>query len=73
MKDLTKDFPQGATGYTVVDLRFWEDNRLWDIERNMLEWLRDFDHPSWFAWERPNGTMVFESREMAELFVLRWS
>ena len=71
MKDLTKFFPQDATNYTVIDVSRWQWWRA--KEQDMLEWLKNFDHPSWFAWERPNGTMVFESQEIAELFVLRWS
>ena len=71
MKDVTKDWPVGAVNYTVVDVRGWQ--WWWAKEQDMLEWLKTLDHPSWFAWERPNGTMVFESEEIAELFVLRWA
>lgn len=73
MKDVTKDWPVGCTGYTVVDISDWNSEEWWSKETEMLDWLRTYDHPSWFAWERPNGTMVFEDNKMATLFVMRWS
>lgn len=73
MRDATKSWPMGVTTYTVVDVSDWHDDSWWSKEQNMLAWLRSLDHDSWFAWERPRGTMVFESQAMAELFVMRWS
>ena len=71
MKDLTREFPPEARDYTVVDVQEWE--WWWAKEQDMLEWLKNLDHPSWFAWERPRGQMIFEDSAVATLFVLRWS
>ena len=74
MKDLTKEWPRGAQDYTVVDVAKWHPDRRWsEKEPPMLEWLKNLDHPSWFAWERPRGHMIFEDSDVAALFVLRWS
>ena len=54
-------------GYTVVNV---SDS---SCETEMLEWLENYDHPSWFAWERPRNTMLFENSKMAELFILKWA
>jgi deoxycytidine triphosphate deaminase len=75
MKNITKTFPMGVgkfnrantEGYTVIDVS--DRSR----EKEMLEWLESYDHSSWFAWERPRNTMVFEDSKMAELFVLKWA
>lgn len=58
--------------YVIVDISGWQ-NQLSLRETEMLEWLEKFDHPSWFAWERPRKTMLFQDVKMAELFVLTWS
>ena len=76
MKDLTRLFPVGADNYTVIDVRKWYSNstQIWvEKEPQMLEWLRNLDHPSWFSWERPSGQMIFGDSDVAALFVLRWS
>lgn len=80
MKDLTKHFPLDGTGalldrtkYTVVDIGMWDSDEWWNKEPAMLAWLKNFDHPSWFAWERPKGEMVFEDSKIAVQFVLKWS
>ena len=74
MKDLTKFFPLDASVYTVIDVAKWHPDRRWsEIEPPMLDWLRALDHPGWFAWERPRGQMIFSDRDVAALFVLRWS
>ena len=59
-------------GYIVVDVSGWS-SRLRAVEQEMLEWLENYDHPSWFAWERPADKMIFEDAKMAELFVLKWA
>lgn len=80
MKNITKTFPMGVgkfnrantEDYTIVDVSNRPD-RLRAVEKKMLEWLETYDHPSWFAWERPRDTMIFEDDKIAELFVLKWT
>lgn len=79
MENITKTFPMGVGGlgrsttpdYTVVDVSGWHDQLLYQ-EQEMLEWLQNHNHPSWFAWERPRGTMIFQDHRMAMMFVLKW-
>lgn len=77
MKDLTKEFPLwtiASKHFTVIDVAKWYPDRRWsEVEPQMLEWLRALDHPSWFAWERPRGKMIFGDHDVATLFALRWS
>ena len=80
MKNVTKTFPMGCgkfnrantEGYTVVDVSTWS-SRFRAVEQEMLEWLENYDHPSWFAWERPADKMIFEDKKMATIFALSWA
>jgi hypothetical protein len=67
MIDITSVFPKGCTDYTVIDVSETRSNN-----REMLRWLREFDHDSWFAWERPDNKVIFEKEDIAVLFTLRW-
>lgn len=79
MENITKTFPMGVGGlgrsttpdYTIIDVSAWHDQLLYQ-EQEMLEWLENHNHPSWFAWERPRGTMIFQDHRVALMFVLRW-
>jgi len=72
MKDSTKEFPMGCSrDYTVVDVSHCKEQLIFN-ENKMLKWLRNYDHPSWFAWERPADKMIFEDKKMATIFALTW-
>jgi hypothetical protein len=73
VKDVTRDWPVGCQDYTVVYLGEWDSDNWPQKESMMLTWLKDYDHPSWFAWERPRHQMVFEDANVAATFVLKWS
>ena len=79
MENITKTFPMGVGGlsrgttpdYTEVNVAHLGEDFI-DIEKDVVEWLENLEHSSWFAWERPRGLMIFENNTVAYLFILRW-
>lgn len=73
MKDLTKEFPLGCKDYCVVDISDWVSYNWLSKEYQMLNWLKEYDNPSWFAYERPRGKILFQDSKIATEFILKWS
>ena len=72
MNDITRVFPKGCTDYTMIDVSEKRNSNWLTWESEMLRWLTEFDHDSWFAWERPDNKVIFEKEDIAVLFALRW-
>ena len=75
MKNYSGDFPvgyEGFTDYTTVYIGEWDHDDWGKRLPDMLQWLHDYQHPSWFAWERPRAEFMFEDSVIASLFVLTW-
>jgi hypothetical protein len=76
VKDATGDFPvgyEGFTDYTTVYIGEWDHDDWAERVPEILQWLHDYDDPSWFAWERPRAEFLFEDPVIASVFVLQWT
>ena len=76
MENISKSFPIGVShgttaDYTEVNVAYLGEDFI-DIEKDVVEWLENLEHSSWFAWERPRGLMIFQDNRIALMFVLRW-